>query len=129
MSNYNNTVPNNVNIQEDTPSQVFVNQEGPNYVNVHEDTPSQVLVSQDAPNLITIRGGGIGGSSNNTRRHVHTQEIASAEWVISHTLGGHPSVTIVDSADTYVIGEVKYDSNTQVTVSFTVPFSGYAYLT
>ena len=109
MSDYNNSVPNNVN--------------------VHEDTPNQVLVNQDAPNLITIRGGGVGGLSNNTRRHVHTQTFASADWVIPHTLGGHPSVTIVDSADTYVIGDVKYDSNTQITVSFTVPFSGYAYLT
>lgn len=101
----------------------------PNNVNVHEDTPNQVIINQDAPNQVIVRGGGIGGSSANTRRHVHTQEIASSEWVIQHTLGGHPSVTIVDSADTYVIGEVQYDSTTQLTVSFTVPFSGYAYLT
>ena len=101
----------------------------PNQVNIHEDTPNQVLINQDAPNQVLVRGGGIGGSSANTRRHVHTQTFASTDWVISHTLGGHPSVTIVDSADTYVIGDVKYDSNTQITVSFTVPFSGYAYLT
>jgi hypothetical protein len=49
--------------------------------------------------------------------------------VIIHTLGGYPSVSIVDSAKTAVFGEVQYDSTTQVTVSFTVPFSGYAYLT
>ncbi len=101
----------------------------PNQVNIHEDTPNQVLINQDAPNQVLVRGGGIGGSSANTRRHVHTQGVASAEWIVQHTLGGHPSVTIVDSADTYVIGEVKYDSNTQVTISFTVPFSGFAYLT
>ena len=98
----------------------------PNNVNIHQDTPNQVLVDQDAPNQVIIRSGGAAG---NTRRHVHAQSIAATTWVITHNLGGKPSVTVVDSADTYVIGEVKYDSNTQVTVSFTVPFSGYAYLT
>lgn len=98
----------------------------PNNVNIQQDTPNQVIVDQDSPNQIIIRSGGAAG---NTRRHVHTQATASATWVISHTLGGKPSVTVVDSADTYVIGEVTYNSNTQVTVSFTVPFAGFAYLT
>ena len=101
----------------------------PNQVNIHEDTPNQVLINQDSPNQVIVRGGGIGGSSANTKRHIHTQTFASDEWVITHTLGGHPSVTIVDSANTAVFGEVQYDSTTQVTVLFTVPFSGYAYLT
>ena len=101
----------------------------PNQVNINEDTPNQVIINQDSPNQVLVRGGGIGGSSANTRRHVHTQASASTDWVITHTLGGKPSVTIVDSADTLVIGEVKYDSNTQVTVSFTSAFSGFAYLT
>lgn len=65
----------------------------------------------------------------NNERYIHTQSSASSTWVITHALGGHPSVTVVDSAGTAVIGEVKYDSTTQVTVSFTVPFSGFAYLT
>ena len=102
----------------------------PNNVNIHEDTPNQVLINQDSPNQVIVVSGGIGGSNGvRTRRYIHTQGSASADWVITHTLGGHPSVTIVDSADTAVFGEVKYDSDTQVTVSFTVPFSGYAYLT
>lgn len=101
----------------------------PNNVNIHEDTPNQIVVNQDSQNQVMVIGGGIGGGGSNTRRHVHTQGSASTDWVITHTLGGHPSVTIVDSADSYVFGDVKYDSTSQVTVSFTVPFSGYAYLT
>jgi len=65
----------------------------------------------------------------NNERYIFTQATSSATWVITHALGGHPSVTVVDSAGTAVVGEVKYDSTTQVTVSFTVPFSGIAYLT
>lgn len=64
-----------------------------------------------------------------TNRYVHTQEAASSEWVIDHGLGGRPSVTVVDSAATTVIGEVSYVSNSRVIVRFTSPFSGFAYLT
>ena len=65
----------------------------------------------------------------NTRRHVHTQGAPSSTWTIAHTLGGRPSVTVVDSAGTVVIGEVSYNSDTEVTIYFTSPFSGFAYLT
>ena len=99
----------------------------PNNVNVYQDTPNRVTVDQDAPNIVVVRS--TSPSSLLTRRHIHTQGTASTEWVITHTLGGRPSVTVVDSAGTVVIGEVQYDSNTQVTVSFTAAFSGYAYLT
>lgn len=62
-------------------------------------------------------------------RHVHTQGAASSTWNITHLLGGKPSVTIVDSSGTVVYGEVVYNSDTSITVLFSAPFSGYAYLT
>lgn len=99
----------------------------PNQVNVREDTPNQVIVNQDAQNQVVVRFSGAG--SSNTRRHIHTQGAASATWVITHALGGKPSVTIVDSADTVVFGEVSYNSNSVVEVNFTSAFSGFAYLT
>lgn len=98
----------------------------PNQVYINQDTPNQVLVDQDSPNLVTVRSN---SGQANTRRYEHTQGTASANWIINHTLGGKPSVTIVDSADTHVVGEVQYTSTMQVVVSFTTPFSGKAYLT
>lgn len=65
----------------------------------------------------------------NNERHIHTQASPSVSWTITHALGGRPSVMIVDSAGTVVIGEIVYDSDTQITVNFTAPFSGFAYLT
>ena len=62
-------------------------------------------------------------------RHTHTQGTASTTWTITHALGGYPSVSVVDSAKTVVIGEVNYASTSQVVVNFTSAFSGYAYLT
>jgi hypothetical protein len=62
-------------------------------------------------------------------RHVHTQATPSTTWTINHSLGGYPSVSVVDSARTVVFGEVTYQSTTQVVVNFSTAFSGYAYLT
>ena len=64
-----------------------------------------------------------------TSRHVHTQSAASSTWSITHALGGRPSVTVVDSSGTVVIGEVAYNSDTSVTILFSSAFSGFAYLT
>ena len=62
-------------------------------------------------------------------RHVHTQGTAATTWTINHSLGGYPSVSIVDSSKTVVFGEVNYVSVSQVVVNFTSAFSGFAYLT
>jgi hypothetical protein len=99
----------------------------PNNVNVYQDTPNKVTVDQDVPNLVIVRS--TSASASNTRRYEFTQGSASTTWVITHNLGGKPTVTIVDSADTHVFGDVQYNSNTQVTVTFSAAFSGKAYLT
>jgi hypothetical protein len=62
-------------------------------------------------------------------RYVHTQHSVSDTWLITHPLGGFPSISIVDSASSVVLGDVSYLSDTQVRVSFSAPFSGFAYLT
>lgn len=64
-----------------------------------------------------------------SRRYVHAQTVPSDTWTINHDLGGEPSISVVDSAKTMVIGEVRYISTTQIEVQFTSPFSGFAYLT
>jgi hypothetical protein len=88
--------------------------------------PNRVIVDADVPNRVIVR---TNAAAANTRRHVHTQGAASTTWTINHTLGGKPSVTVVDSADTTVVGEITYNSNSQIVITFSVPFSGYAYLT
>ena len=63
------------------------------------------------------------------RRYVFNQASPASVWNITHPLKGKPSVTIVDSAGTAVIGEVQYISETQISVIFTAAFSGQALLT
>ena len=99
----------------------------PNNVLIQQDTPNQVVINQDSQNMVTVRTGSI--ATGLTRRHVHTQTTASATWTITHALGGKPSVTIVDTGDNIVIGDVQYLSATQIQCSFSGSFAGKAYLT
>jgi len=70
-----------------------------------------------------------GRFSQFTLRHTHTQTSPAATWTITHELGGKPSVTVVDSANSVVVGEVTYVDNETVRIEFSGAFSGYAYLT
>lgn len=97
------------------------------------------------PNTLTIgtvttgeAGANITGISPNqvlnlvyplSARHTHTQATVATTWTINHALGGYPSVSIVDSSKTVVVGEITYTSTSQVVVNFTSAFSGFAYLT
>ena len=55
-------------------------------------------------------------------------ESALASWVITHNLGKFPSVTIVDTNNEIVIGDVDYTSSNIITVTFNNPFAGCAFL-
>jgi len=60
--------------------------------------------------------------------YIHTQLSALSSWIITHNLNSYPSITVVDSAGTVVIGNYTYDSSNQVTLTFSASFSGKAYL-
>lgn len=61
------------------------------------------------------------------KHYVHTQSEASATWNVIHNLSKHPSITVVDSAGTVVVGQVDYISTSRCTLSFGGSFSGIAY--
>ena len=59
---------------------------------------------------------------------IFNQVAPSNQWNITHNLGKFPSITVIDTGDTVVSGEYIYDNNNQVTLNFSVPFSGKAFL-
>ena len=63
-----------------------------------------------------------------TGTYIHTQNSASDHWFINHKMQKYPSVTIVDTAGTVVVGEVVYIDDNNVELYFSSPFSGAAYL-
>lgn len=58
----------------------------------------------------------------------HDQPQPTADWVIPHSLGFKPSVTIVDTAGTLNEGAVSYPDDHTVRVQFNAPFAGQAFL-
>ena len=55
-------------------------------------------------------------------------EVASDVWTINHGLGKFPSVTVVDSANTVVVGNVDYTSSQSLVITFNAAFSGCVFL-
>ncbi|MBI5305527.1 MAG: hypothetical protein HY868_25585 [Chloroflexi bacterium] len=60
--------------------------------------------------------------------YTHDQGTANVVWTIVHNLGRYPQVTVVDSANTRIFGEVEYTNLNQVIARFSAAFSGKAYL-
>ena len=61
------------------------------------------------------------------KTYAHYQNVQSDTWEIQHNLDKYPSVTVVDSANNIVIGDIRYIDANNVVVTFTVPFSGKAF--
>jgi hypothetical protein len=62
------------------------------------------------------------------RAYIHTQSSPAATWTIAHNLNKFPAVSIVDSANAEVIGEVEYIDADNLVVKFTAAFSGQAFI-
>ena len=56
------------------------------------------------------------------------QSTAAATWSITHNLGKFPSVSIVDSGNTIVHGDIDYTNENALTITFSAAFGGKAYL-
>lgn len=106
-----------------------IDQSNSTELNIVEDGNPVVQVVQEAGNPIVniILSGGI-VSSGADLNYVHTQQVASTTWVVNHNLNKFASVMVVDTADTGVIGQVHYNSKNQITLTFSAPFSGKAFI-
>jgi hypothetical protein len=80
-------------------------------------TPTNVCTVLDLENILI-----------DTKTYTKCFEVASNLWTITHNLGSYPSVTVVDSGNTVVIGEVDYTNANILTITFSAAFSGCAFL-
>lgn len=61
------------------------------------------------------------------KHYTHTQAVPSDTWEVTHNLGKYPSVEVVDSAGSVVVGDYKnIDTNTML-LTFSGAFAGKAY--
>lgn len=62
------------------------------------------------------------------KNYLHIQSVASDEWIIHHNLDKYPSVTVLDSANNEVVGEVTHIDRNNLIIKFAGGFSGKATL-
>lgn len=60
--------------------------------------------------------------------YIYYQDTPASEWIINHNLERYPSITVVDSGNSVVVGDVKYIDDNEIIVTFNGAFSGTAYL-
>ena len=59
---------------------------------------------------------------------IFNQGVPASTWNIQHNLGNFPSITVVDTAGTVVMGQYDYVDNNNITLTFAAGFAGKAYL-
>jgi hypothetical protein len=67
-------------------------------------------------------------SQSGDKHFTYTRLSASNTWTITHNLDKFPSVSVVDSGNNVVIGDIQYTNTNELTITFNASFSGKAYL-
>ena len=75
-----------------------------------------------------IYGINIDPSDATDKTFEYTQVSPSTTWNIQHNLAKFPSITVIDTLDTVVVGQYTYIDNNNVTLTFSAGFAGKAYL-
>lgn len=80
-------------------------------------TPTNVCTVLDLAEIIADTG-----------TYVFCQDAPLAVWTITHNMGKFPSVTVVDSGNSVVVGDIDYTNSNVLVITFASPFNGCAYL-
>ena len=67
-------------------------------------------------------------ATSTDKNFVFTQGSPSCVWTVSHGLDKFPSVSVVDSANNEVEGDVHFVDVNNLTITFSSSFAGKAYL-
>ncbi len=91
---------------------------------VSQPGPVSTVVVETKVSSIDVKGY---VSAKGDAHYTHTQSTPEAVWTVTHNLNKKPSVVVVDSADTVVMGEIEYLTTNSVRLTFVGAFSGKAY--
>ena len=89
---------------------------------------NNVIISPINNRIVVTTPGPQGAPGQTGGSYTHNQGAASSVWSVTHNLGYHPSITVVDSANTVVEGTYVYNNTNTVTLTFIGTFAGKAYL-
>lgn len=60
--------------------------------------------------------------------YTHDQIAPNQTWHVTHNLDKFPSVSVVDTGNSIVVGDIEYISRDELKIKFNYEFSGKAYL-
>lgn len=63
-----------------------------------------------------------------SENYIYSQVTASDTWNINHSLNKYPSVTIINTSNEQVFGDIIYINENNVQIKFSAPVSGRATL-
>ena len=90
---------------------------------VNITSPTTASVNVKSTSNVTSVSVSRGGDKN----YVHEQSSPSTTWTVNHNLNKRVAVSVVDSAGTLIICDVRYVSDSQVVLTFDAATSGNAY--
>lgn len=90
-------------------------------------SPTGVVVHKTNPNIVIPVEIDARSQGGGDKHYTHVQRVASDVWVVTHNLNKYPSITVVDSAETVVIGDAEYLDLNTVRLTFIGAFAGKAY--
>jgi len=105
-------------------SDVVINAGEPINVSVTQAPQQNTIVIPTPTTSVSVKGVTGGGGD---AHYTHVQGVAEATWEVTHNLNKRASVTVVDSTDNVVIGEIEYLTMNTVRLKFAGAFSGKAY--
>jgi len=105
-------------------NKVNVTQQAGNKVSIAEVNRT-IELTEETVKIVHVGTQILAGSDSH---YTHTQSLPSATWDIEHNLNKKASVTVVDSADNVVYGDIEYTDLNSLTITFNGAFSGKAYL-
>jgi len=99
-------------------------------------TPDDILIGSDGNNAYITKNFSVGtflayiedNGSFTQDTFVYSQLNSASVWVLNHGLGSFPSVTVLDSAGNTVFGDIVYNDQNTLTLTFSASFTGTAYL-
>ena len=86
-------------------------------------SPTTASVNVKSTSNVTSVSVSRGGDKN----YVHEQSSPSTTWTVNHNLNKRVAISVVDSAGTVIICDVRYVSDNQVVLTFDAATSGNAY--
>ena len=101
------------------------------------DVPSSITTGKYVRQIIVTAPGpqGPGGTSGLQSNQIaalvsyrHVQNVALTTWTIAHNLNFYPNVTVFNTANDQVEGNVTHTNETTLTITFSSALAGKAHL-